>query len=319
MKKNLTEIRQKIAWVQKILRAPKLSPTARQRSITYLSALVLMLSKGQKAMAETAPYDREETSTEIKAEVREDSSDKTFDSSNTLELLQLSTEEVFKYHNIEQVSLAEIKNVCSQQEFEFSGEELRAMKPGTLANAIAKQAGVRALGKKCLGKCFSGFKDVLFSNMVKKLIKQVDDSYLPDKRWNTLSAHRGKQDMETLPQFICSKLAYKNYKDVPDGTGIVFMPNEKHKHGHIVWKYGNYFLSDGQEIIENIPEGKYGQAYAFFPVDNTMDIIPQSEHLTQLATNLKIKNIPQPKLKSLVLENLSKSKPGPGLAFASRD
>lgn len=310
MQKNLTEIRQKIAWVQNRLRSPRLGAFSRRRAIIYLSALVLMLGKGQKAMATTSASDNNEVKTEVMDNSKET---KTLDN-KTVDIFRMSPAEVLKSHNIEQVSLADIKNVCQQQEFKFSGEELRAMKPGKLAQSLIRQSRQIAAGKKCLGKCFSKFKSVLFSHTSRQLLKQVDDSYVPQERWNTLSAYKGKEDMETLPQFVCSKLDYENYKDIPDGSAVVFMPSKGHRHGHIAWKYKDYFLSDGQEIIDNISEGKYGQAYVFIPVDNTMEVIQQSEHLAQLANDIKLKNISQPQGSKLSIASLSVTKPPQTLA-----
>lgn len=309
MQKKLSEIRKKITWVQNMLRAPKLGNHTRRRALIYLSAMVLMLGKSQKAAAAPSFPESDEIKTEI---MNNDKDTKSLDS-KSLELFRLSTAEILKRHQIEEVSLADLKKVCRQSEFEFSTEELKAMKPGKLALSLARQSKAIANGKPCLGKCFNKFKSVLFSHASKQLLKQVNDSYVPQHRWNTLSAFKGKEDMQTLPQFICTKLAYENYKNIPDGSAVVFMPSPKHPHGHIAWKCGEKFFSDGQEIIDNIPEGKYGQAYAFIPEDNTMPVIPKSPHLAQLATDLRLKSMS--KDNSPKFSQLKTELPAPNIAM----
>ena len=216
-------------------------------------------------------------------------------SSNDVDLIALSTQETLKYFNVEELSLAELKNFSRIEEFHFSKEELRAMSPGNLGKKLALVAQKNTLKKKCSGSCFKGVKAVLFSPIIRQQLQKTDDSYIPSTRWNTIPAYDGKKDMETLPQFIGCKLPHENLGDVPDGTVLVFGPTPNHQYGHIAIKDGNKLRSDGEEIIANIPPNKYSGITAFIPIDSTinLDAVKESSCLEAYARQLKLQNIRQ--------------------------
>lgn len=292
MKKNRSDIREKLQWAKERLRSPKLGRVSKQRCLVYISAMLLLLGRSQKMSAETYSGSSEEMPrTEMRAAIS-NNSDIAETNIADKNIFTMTNEEVLKHFDITELSLSELCLSKPNKKFSFTAEELQAMKPGPLARKLVQRAKAEAWGKNCKGKCYKSGKNVMFSPIVRKQLLQVDNSYVPQQRWGSLSAYMGKEEMEALPQFVGCELPHENIKDVPDGTVLIFMPSKKHPHGHFAYKYDKYLLSDGQEVIANIPEDKYSGVVAFFPVDNVISTseATHSQNLADYSAYLKFKN-----------------------------
>ncbi len=260
MNKSLQKIHNQIQAIKKHLKSPKLAASAKRHLLRTLTLLIMLVGKGEKANAgnETAETNNTTPNTEIKTSV--------------------SSSEIFAHASISEISLDMLKNKLDINRFNFSAEEFKAITPGPLSRELADICR-SAIGKECKERCYAGIKKQLLKSKIQKF------PYLSGR-----SAYMAKEELEKFDCFISSSVDFENYANVPDGTIMVFMPSKGHPHGHIAIKRGKLFLSDGQEIIANITEGKYGDCYGFISKDSQLQLIPDSSHLQELAAIIKKEN-----------------------------
>lgn len=277
MNKSLQKIHNRIKAIKQYLKSPQLAASVKRKLLHTLTVLILLAGKGEKAHAGNEAPDTDNTTpnTEIKA------------SSNSSDILA--------HASISEVSLDILKNKLDINRFDFSSEEFKAITPGPLSRELADICR-SAIGKKCKENCYAGIKKQLLKSKIQKF------PYLSGR-----SAYMAKEELEKFDCFISSSVNFEDYANVPDGTIMVFMPSKGHRHGHVAIKRGKFFLSDGQEIIANISEDKYGDCYAFISKDSQLQLIPDSRHLQKLAAIIKkektIQNFAAVPQKTLALNN----------------